>query len=124
MSYSSALCKTLHSALKGDMKVSNVCPKSHYGLWEEVVSTLHKNLVNSTNHFAFLIAHSLMRQIIKMGAFFISKSVRRTQVIPNLLISRLCTKSLLIRPMFGTLKMFLRGGTVFGYGWTSPSKAT
>lgn len=63
-----------------------------------------------------------MRQTIKIVAFFLIKSVGK-YVIPNLLINRLCTKSIFVKFEFGTVKAFVHGSTVFNHHCMSPSKA-
>lgn len=73
----------------------------------------------------FKIAHSLMRQTIKIGAFFLIKSVGKICYLqfPNLLINRPCTKSIFVKSEFGTVKAFVHGSTVFNHHCMSPSKA-
>lgn len=43
-------------------------------------------------------------------------------VISNLLINRLCTKSIFVKLVFGTLKTFVHGNTILSHHWMSPSK--
>lgn len=73
----------------------------------------------------FLIAHNLMRQTIKIGAFFLIESVEKICYprFPNLLINKLCTKSIFVKFKFGTVKAFVHGSTVFNHHCMSPSKA-